>query len=448
MHMAATMISPAQDDELDLVRCVKAIAAGDYSQLPDGDGPLVEAIRDLGQTLQARALDQLKRTVTLSARASDSMAATSFVTGDVRETAQNAQTIAAAVEELTVSMRLISETGTFIADTARAVDQAAHRSLQAVGEASETVHALAEIERQAMERIGRLVTTSQEIGKIVGTIQAIAKQTNLLALNASIEAARAGEAGRGFSIVAGEVKHLANLTAKATDDIRRQITAIQNEVKEIRDALAATGHQAEAGLGSVGRARTEVSTIVSNIRDLDDKLATHASSLTEQAAATQEVSRSVAVITDRAERTRINAEAAVDAVANSEEVIQDQFAELASQDIPNAVLYLAKSDHMLWKKRLAQMLVGKAGLAESEVTDHHSCRLGKWYDGDASRCYHGLAAFRDLEAPHARVHTAARDVVRLFNAGERVTAMEEFRKLEAASDAVVAGLDALGDGQF
>ncbi len=448
MHIASTAVSMGTEEERAIARSIDAIAEGRYSDIPDGTGVIAEAVRRLARTLQHRALAQLQRTVVLSGGASESMAATSFVTGDVRETAENAQTIAAAVEQLNAAMHDIAETGNFITRVAGEVDHSARDSLTAVSDAAANVHALAEIERQTSDRIETLVDTSLEIGKMVGTIQAIAKQTNLLALNASIEAARAGEAGKGFNIVAGEVKHLAHQTAQATDDIRRQIAAIQDEVKGIRDALSATGRQADAGLSSIGRVQSGVGGIVDKMRELEGKLASHAASLTEQSAATEEVSRSVAVINEKTERSRIHAEQAVEAVAASETVIQEQFADLAGQDIPDAVLFLAKSDHILWKKRLAQMLVGKAGLSESEVTDHRSCRLGKWYYGTDSRCYHDNPAFKALEAPHAAVHTAAREIVRLFNAGDRLAALEEYKKLSSASQLVVEGLTALGDGPF
>lgn len=448
MHISSTIAAEDITADEDLARCIDAIADGRFGDLPSGSGPVTEAVRRLAATLQARALEQLQRTVTLSGGASESMAATSFATGDVREAAENAQAIAAAIEQLNAAMRHIADTGTSIAQTAREAELAAGASLGAVGEAGANVRALADIERQTSDRIERLVDTSLEIGKMVGTIQAIAKQTNLLALNASIEAARAGEAGKGFNIVASEVKHLAQATAQATDDIRRQIGAIQDEVRAIRDAMSRTGQQAAAGLDSIARAEAGVGNIIDCVRELDRKLADHAASLNEQSAATEEVTHSVAIINAKTERARLHAESAVESVAASEAVIQAQFADLAKQHIPDAVLYLAKSDHMLWKKRLAQMLVGKTGLSESEVTDHRSCRLGKWYYGDGSACYQGNPIFKGLEDPHARVHAAAKDIVRLFNSGDRVSAIAEYQKLEAASREVVGGLTQLGEGRF
>ncbi len=436
-------------DDGEIVAALDALRVGRYDHSITGCGAVAEALRALAHTLEGQAHDQLRRTVALSGRASESMAATSFLTGDVRETAENAQTIASAVGQLDAAMQDIAETGGFITQTARQVEQSAEAGLAAVDRAAASVDDLARVEREATGRIEQLVETSMEIGKMVNTIQAIAKQTNFLAMNATIEAARAGEAGRGFNIVAGEVKNLANQTARATDDIRNRITAIQNEVRTIRDILLRTAQVASDGMDSITHVRDQMTGIVGDMRGLDMRLDSHAASLTEQSAATQEVARSLDVIREKTERARQNAERAVESVAASEQVIQQEFQDLGQRHIPDAVLQLAQSDHLLWKKRLAQMLVGKSGLTETEVTDHRSCRLGKWYYGDSSACYHQHPAFVGLEAPHARVHDAARDIVRLFNAGDRLGAMACYETLEAASAQVLDGLDRLGgDGRF
>lgn len=98
---------------------------------------------------------------------------------------------------------------------------------------------------------------------------------------------------------------------------------------------------------------------------------------------------------------------------------------------------------MLWKKRLAQLLVGQSDLSEKDVSDHHSCRLGKWYEGIGSAPYRRHPAFGRLDAPHARVHAAAREVVHLFRSGDRQAAMAEYLKLEQASQEVISGLNQL-----
>ena len=163
----------------------------------------------------------------------------------------NVQTVASAAEELTSSISEIS---------------------RQVSQASAIAGKAAEDGKRTDATVGRLADTAQKIGEVIKLIQDIAGQTNLLALNATIEAARAGEAGKGFAVVAGEVKHLASQTAKATDDIRLQITAIQEETHTAVEAIR--------GICQV-------------IQDINGISSSIASAVEEQGAATQEIARNV-----------------------------------------------------------------------------------------------------------------------------------------------------------
>ncbi len=142
-----------------------------------------------------------------------------------------------------------------------------------LGHASELVRVAASDSHTTNQEIGRLAEGAQEIGEVVNLIQQIAAQTNLLALNATIEAARAGEAGRGFAVVAGEVKSLAVQTAKATEKIVAQITAVQT---------------------STGVAVAAVQRNGDRLQEIDRFTSAVAVSLQEQNAATGEIFRHVA----------------------------------------------------------------------------------------------------------------------------------------------------------
>ena len=167
------------------------------------------------------------------------------------EASGNVQTVASAATELSASIQEISNQ--------------ASRAL-------EISNTAANVTQKTNSDVTELASTADQIGEVVGIIRAIAEQTNLLALNATIEAARAGEAGKGFAVVASEVKELSTQTAKATDEIAAQINGIQTSTKATVESIEEIGHHIQAV--------TEVTSVI-------------ASAVHEQTAATEEISHSI-----------------------------------------------------------------------------------------------------------------------------------------------------------
>ncbi|GAB3124051.1 nitrate- and nitrite sensing domain-containing protein [Novispirillum itersonii] len=207
-------------------------------------GSVIEAVSSASTEMQASA-------ETLNTTAEQTSHRATEVSDSARHATVNVETVAAAAEELSAS---ITEIG-------RQVEESATATAAAVSEAE-----------TANEKVQKLTEAAERIGQVVRLISDIAAQTNLLSLNATVEAARAGEAGKGFAVVANQVKALATQTARATEDIARQIASVQ---AESRDAAAA--------IGSITTTVQKINAIASGI----------AAAVEEQAAATREIARNV-----------------------------------------------------------------------------------------------------------------------------------------------------------
>ena len=117
--------------------------------------------------------------------------------------------------------------------------------------------------------------------------------------------------------------------------------------------------------------------------------------------------------------------------------------DLLEEDVPNKILKVAKIDHVMWKKRLADMMVGIVRLQPDELSSHEACRLGKWYYGPASLPFRASAPFQALEAPHRLVHQHGIAAVKAYNEGDNASAMESITNLRDASDQVIELLSKL-----
>jgi methyl-accepting chemotaxis protein len=212
---------------------------------------IVSTLADSASTLSGTAADIERTTARISGSAAEASVRAEEVSSAAGHVSENVQTVAAASEQMGASIHEI-----------------ARSAQQAVGVADEAVRE-AEATRRTIDQLG---TSSQEIGNVVKLISSIAEQTNLLALNATIEAARAGEAGKGFAVVASEVKDLAQETAKATDDISARVGAIQTDA------------------GGAVAAIERIEQVVSRISDSQNTIA---AAVEEQSVTTNEMNRSV-----------------------------------------------------------------------------------------------------------------------------------------------------------
>jgi methyl-accepting chemotaxis protein len=283
----------------DVAARAKAIATGDLSggELPvlsrDEMGELTASMNEMQQQLR-KLLRQVEANAGMLASATEEITAASV------QAAQGASAQSDQTNQIATAMQEMSSTVVEVSGNSSRAADATHKAAELAREGGEIVeHALASMRSLAASmtamagKLQELGKSSDKIGNVVKLIDEIADQTNLLALNAAIEAARAGEQGRGFAVVADEVRKLAERTTKATKEIAGMIGDVQRETKTAVESMQAGTRQVDNGVEITAQAGNSLAEIITAAQQAGDMVAQIATATTEQSSTTDEIKSTV-----------------------------------------------------------------------------------------------------------------------------------------------------------
>ncbi|HAS8418477.1 TPA: methyl-accepting chemotaxis protein [Vibrio vulnificus] len=272
------------NDELDVL-------AGHYNTFA---GKLQHTIRQMSEA----AAQMLQAAEILALKARDTQS-------EVREQQSQAQVAASAMTEMSASAQEVSASAQQAADLSQSTADSATQGSKVVMEATQSMQKLNEQIASAGDTVEQLRADSEQIGTVLDVIRSIAEQTNLLALNAAIEAARAGEQGRGFAVVADEVRSLASRTQESTEEIQTIIGSLQQRAELANKAMHQSRQSAEQTAEQVHSAESALTSITGFISQINDSIGQISTAANQQAIASDEVSVNVNNMSDISEKTLV-----------------------------------------------------------------------------------------------------------------------------------------------
>ncbi len=306
----------------DLTGRVPVTSADEIGQMGSAFNTFLENLNAMiGQTAQvaqtvAAAAEELSTNGTQVSQAS-------------REQASQSTHVASAVEEMSATANEMTRNAQVMAQTAQELSGTALKGGEVVADSMRGMEAVASTMQVSADRIQVLGQRSQEIGEIIRVIEDIADQTNLLALNAAIEAARAGEQGRGFAVVADEVRKLAERTGKATKEIAGVIETVQAGTREAVSSMETGTTEVQAGMQMVNEAGARLNEIVDGVQKVTTMVQQLAGSIDEQTQATEQIAGGIQAVAGLSQQNENSVDQVVMATSDLSQMAAQLQADLA-----------------------------------------------------------------------------------------------------------------------
>lgn len=318
------IVAPARN----LVRDLGAMADGDFTgevHVHSGDeiGQVASSAAKLKEDI-GDIVSQVNQSVFKLSESAEEMA---HVTEQSNQAMQQQRTetdqVATAMNEMTATVNEVAQNAQLAAESANQANGEVNTGQSVVNDSISAISKLVQLVEQAGDVIHVLESDSEQIGSVLDVIRSIAEQTNLLALNAAIEAARAGEQGRGFAVVADEVRTLASRTQASTEEIQAMIEKLQAGAAQAVDAMNQSRSQADKTRDTAAEAGKVLNAITQSVNSINDMNTLIASSAEEQNAVSEEINRNIVNISQSSEATSASAARAANAGESLRNVAED-----------------------------------------------------------------------------------------------------------------------------